>query len=45
MSVFVKRQIYDEVHTYLGYIEIADHTPTKFTDAKRLAEKMYEIVL
>lgn len=44
MSVFVKRQIYDGTN-YLWYIEISDHTPTKFTDAKRLAEKMYEIVL
>ena len=44
-SVFVKREVYDESHTYLWYMELGNHTPATFTDAKRLAEKMYDIVL
>jgi len=44
-SVFVRRYIYSEDKDYLGNIEIVDHRATSLPDAKRLAEKIYDIVL
>lgn len=43
-SVFARREVY-EWNSYLWYIEISNHTAKNFTEAKRLAKKMYEIVL
>ena len=44
ISVFVRRYIYEDT-VYLGNIEIVDHRATSLSDAKHLAEKMYDIVL
>ena len=45
VSAFVRRFIYDESKNYLGYIEIWEHRCNSLPEAKRLAEKMYDIVL
>lgn len=45
MSVFVKREVFNEDGTRGWYIEIWDHSPRNYTDAKRLAEKIYDITL
>ena len=44
VSVFARREVH-EWNSYLWYIEISNHTAKNFTEAKRLAKKMYEIVL
>ena len=44
VSVFARRAVY-EWNNYLWYIEISNHIAKNFTEAKRLAKKMYEIVL
>ena len=45
MSVFVRRDVYWDNHDRLGYIEIWDHSPTNVSEAKRIASKLYDIVL
>ena len=45
ISVFVKRSVYDVPSDYQWYIEIGDHRCKTFSQAKHLAEKMYDIVL
>lgn len=45
VSVFARRYVYDELRNYLGYIEIWEHRCKTLPEAKRLAEKMYDIVL
>ena len=44
VSVFARRTVHEWIN-YLWYIEISNHTAKNFTEAKRLAKKMYEIVL
>lgn len=45
VSVFVRKDVCDKLWQRIGYIEIWDHRATDWTDAKRLAEKLYDIVL
>ena len=45
VSVFARRDVFDENRNKEWYIEIWDHSPTSYTDAKRLAEKLLDIVL
>lgn len=45
VSVYARRDVYDANHSKLWYIEIWDHSPESYTDAKRLAEKLLDIVL
>ena len=45
VSVYVKRTIYDERHSYLGFIELWDHRPTSVLEAKHVAERLLDIVL
>lgn len=45
VSVFARRDVFDENRSKEWYIEIWDHSPTSYIDAKRLAEKLLDIVL
>jgi len=45
VSVFVRRDVFDENHSKIWYIEIWDHSPESYTDAKRLWEKLLDITL
>ena len=44
-GVFARRYVYDNTHLNLWYIEIANHLPKTYTEAKQVAEKMYDIIL
>lgn len=45
VSVFARRDVFDENRNKEWYIEIWDHSPTSYIDAKHLAEKLLDIVL
>lgn len=45
VSVFARRDLYDENHSRDWYIEIADHTPKNYNEAKRMGEKMLDVIL
>ncbi len=45
ISVYVKRTIYNEKHSYLGFIELWDHRPTSLLEAKHVAERLLDIAL
>lgn len=45
VSVFARRDVFDDKRNKEWYIEIWDHSPESYTDAKRLAEKLLDIVL
>ena len=44
-SVFATRHVYTDTNKNLWYIEIWNHTPKTYTEAKQVAEKMYDIIL
>ena len=45
VSVFVRRDVYDENYSRVGFIEIWDHSPKNYTEAKRIWEKLLDITL